>query len=357
MKNIYLQLSEFVPVSMQLVLATVISTRGSTPQKAGSSALFSSSELICGTVGGGVLEGRVQKIAMEAATNGGSYIYRFDLNKDIYFREEAICGGQVEVLVDASVQNHQPLFNKIKALLHEKTPCAMVTIFSETSYGGGKTDRFVLTANGTGHIPEQYKKKIQEEANRLLVSLNPDDFCRMELQLPGEEEKKIAFIEPLFPPLRLVIAGAGHIGKALCHIGKLLDFEVTVIDDRIEFANSENLPDADKIIVENIGKALQGIDKEQDTYIVVVTRGHNDDAEALKQCIGSRAAYVGMIGSRTKIEKMHSNFVQNGWTSEDQWKSVHAPVGLDILSKSVEEIAISIAAELVLERNRKNSKK
>jgi xanthine dehydrogenase accessory factor len=102
---------------------------------------------------------------------------------------------------------------------------------------------------------------------------------------------------------------------------------------------------------------MQEIDKTPDTYIVIVTRGHYDDANALKQCIGSRAAYVGMIGSRTKIEKMHKNFVQNGWADEEQWKTIHSPIGLDILSQTVEEIALSIAAEIILEKNRMKDKR
>jgi xanthine dehydrogenase accessory factor len=79
---------------------------------------------------------------------------------------------------------------------------------------------------------------------------------------------------------------------------------------------------------------------------------HNDDSDALRNCIGSDSAYIGMIGSSTKVAKMHSNFIENGWATEDQWSSVHAPIGLEIHSQSVEEIAVSIAAQLILERNR-----
>lgn len=356
MKNIYLQIPEFNPGSIPLVLATVISTTGSTPQKAGSSALFSSRGLICGTVGGGVLEARVQKIAIEAALKGESGLHHFDLSKDIIFTKEAICGGHVEVLVDASLQNHRALFRQAEELSGKKIPFIMVTFFSGSAKTSAKIERFIITNGEMSNIPAQHKEIIQAEAYRLLQSSNPYDYCRIDLSPPGEEEKIFVFLESVFPRVQLVIAGAGHIGKVLCHLGKLLDFEVTVIDDRIEFANSENLPDADRILVEEVGKAMQLTDKTSDTYIVIVTRGHNDDADALKQCIGSSSAYIGMIGSRTKIEKMHRSFVQNGWATEEQWASIHAPVGLDILSKSVEEIAISIAAELVLERNKKYSR-
>ena len=182
---------------------------------------------------------------------------------------------------------------------------------------------------------------------------DPEDFMMRELVTGEDEDSILALLEPLFPSSQLVIAGAGHIGKALAHLGKLLDFEVTVIDDRIEFANKTNIPDADHIIVEDIGKAIMELGKSPDTYLVIVTRGHDDDAKALRPGINSGAAYVGMIGSKNKIEKMHRNFVENGWATEKQWSAIHTPIGLKILSKTVEEIAVSIAAELVLVRNGK----
>jgi xanthine dehydrogenase accessory factor len=133
----------------------------------------------------------------------------------------------------------------------------------------------------------------------------------------------------------------------------MLDFEVTVIDDRQEYANSENIPEADHIIVKDIGEALAGLKLSNDTYVVIVTRGHKDDAAALKSCIGSGLAYTGMIGSRNKIATMRSDFFKKNWATIEQWDTIHAPVGLEIKSKTVEEIAVSIAAQLILVRNSK----
>jgi xanthine dehydrogenase accessory factor len=87
-----------------------------------------------------------------------------------------------------------------------------------------------------------------------------------------------------------------------------------------------------------------------------VTRGHKDDGNALKECIGSDAAYIGMIGSKTKIALMHGEFIGNGWATEDQWQRIFAPIGLDIRSKTVEEIAVSIAAQLIEVKNKKDKR-
>lgn len=177
----------------------------------------------------------------------------------------------------------------------------------------------------------------------------------MNIRFTGEEDETKFLLEPISPPAHLIIAGAGHIGKALSHIGKLLDFEVTVIDERAEYANPVNLPDTDHIIVKDVGEAIDELQIGPDTYVVIVTRGHKDDAKALRACIGSDAAYIGMIGSKNKVSLMRTEFIQNGWAEPGKWKDIHAPIGLEIQSISVEEIAISIAAQLILVKNTKKT--
>jgi xanthine dehydrogenase accessory factor len=161
-----------------------------------------------------------------------------------------------------------------------------------------------------------------------------------------------AYLEFIKPRPHLVIAGGGHIGKALAHLGSLLAFEVSVVDDRPEFASESHIPDADHFLVKDIGSAMKEIETGPDTYIVIVTRGHTHDGEALKACVGSAAAYIGMIGSSHKIGIMRKQFIEEQWATPEQWDSIYAPIGLDIGSKTVEEIAVSIAAQLVEVRNK-----
>jgi len=105
--------------------------------------------------------------------------------------------------------------------------------------------------------------------------------------------------------------------------------------------------------VEDIGKAMSELDIAHDTYVVIVTRGHKDDAKALRECIGSEAAYLGMIGSKNKVSLMREEFIRKGWAEPREWKDIHAPIGLDIHSQCVQEIAISIAAQLIQVKNAK----
>ena len=353
MNNIYLLIPDKITGSVILTVATVIETRGSTPQKHGSSALFSEQGLLAGTVGGGVLEGKVQQIAQKTVTSKKSGVFHFNLDNDISVKNDAICGGEATILIDASPSDHKGVFDLIKQSLRNRIPGVLVTIISGSSESDIKIIRDWITSSSESNLPVRYSTLLSGEIESLLSASDSDSFKKFELTPVGDEKFSFALLESLFPAPKLIIAGAGHIGRALAHLGKLLSFEVTVADDRAEYANKINIPDADHLIVGDIGETMKKVSKDTDTYIVIVTRGHDDDAKALKPCIDCGAAYVGMIGSKNKIAKMHRNFVENGLATEKQWSAIHAPVGIDINSKTVEEIAVSIAAQLILVRNSK----
>ena len=351
MKNIYLQLLDHQSGTSHLVLATVTRTHGSTPQKPGSSALFGTKGLICGTVGGGIVEGKVQKLALNAIILNKSGHFQFNLANDISKTEEAICGGQISVLIDANLNNYFNIFQQVKSSIENRIPGVLITMVTGFSEETVLINRYWMNDKFKPAIPDVFIKKIEPVVMNMLYEGNPSDYRELELTIPGEEPLSLFFLEPIFPPAHLIIAGAGHIGKALAHLADMLDFEVTVIDDRPEYANTENISEANHIIVKDIGKAMQELKKSNDTYVVIVTRGHKDDAAALKPCIGSDLAYTGMIGSKNKIATMRESFIEKGWATAKQWDAIYAPVGLDIKSKTVEEIALSIAAQLVLVRN------
>lgn len=353
MKNIYLQLLEHQSDSSSLVLATVTRAQGSTPQKPGSSALFDKNGLIAGTVGGGVVEGRVLKLAFEALSSKKSGHYLFNLANSISKKEEAICGGQISVLIDANLQNFNSVIKGLGQSLKNRLPGVLITMVTNFSDDTVLINRYWMTGSDKPSMPVEFLEKIEPVVAEMIKNGDPADYREMELSIPDEEPVSSFFLEPVFPSDHLIIAGAGHIGKSLAHLASLLSFEVTVIDDRREYANSANLPDADHIIVNDIGEALKKLKKGNDTYVVIVTRGHKDDAEALKPCIGSDLAYTGMIGSLNKIASMRVNFIENGWATAEQWDTVFTPIGIDIRSRTVEEIAVSIAAQLVLIRNSK----
>ena len=351
MNNIYLKLLNMASAIKNPVLATVTGAEGSTPQKPGSSAIFGNGALITGTVGGGVVEGRTQEFALKCARTKESHYFHYQLDKNVTDPEEAICGGRITILVDANPLDHLPVFSNIAKSISQREAGVLITKVSGKDKPGLTIDRYWITEKLRLDFPQSVADKIEPVIFDILSSPGPEEYRRVDIVMPGEGTESAFFLELVCPLPELIIAGAGHIGKALSHLGKLIGFEVTVIDNRSEYANTYNLPDADHIIVKDIGKAVDEIEKHADTYIVIVTRGHGDDAAALRSCIETGAGYIGMIGSKAKVAKMHSDFISKGWASEDQWNRIFAPVGLEIKSKTVEEIAVSIAAQLVMVRN------
>ena len=162
-------------------------------------------------------------------------------------------------------------------------------------------------------------------------------------------ERGIAFL-PSLPRVRLVIVGAGHVGQAVGALAAQADFDVWVVDDRHHYANAERFPAADRILVGPIDEVLGSLEITPRTYALIVTRGHGHDQEALYHLAPTSASYVGLIGSRRKIRLIFEGLREQG-IAEDDLRRVTAPVGLDIGSQSVIEIAISIVAELIARRN------
>ena len=350
MKNIYVQLSDFLKEKKQVALATIIEAKGSTPQVPGASAIFSTEGLLAGTLGGGLLEGDAQKKAQDALKIGSSLLYRFNLNADISSDEGSLCGGQVRILLDVLPAKHENVFKNLHQSFLGRKPGLLSTWIKRSSGESVSIFRHWIEGNRESLANmEEHLSLLKDHIARVLSEERPA-LVKMEEE-QAEVKESLFFLEPVIPLSQLVIAGAGHIGRAVAHLGNFLDFEVTVIDDRPEFVNKENIPGADHIIVDEIARAITKFPIGPDTYLVIVTRGHHHDAEALRECIASEAAYIGMIGSARKVKLMKEKFLERGWAREELFDRVHAPIGLDIGSKTVEEIAVSIAAQLVQVRS------
>lgn len=352
MKNIYECLSERLRERKPLALATIIEAKGSTPQVTGASALFSSEGLLEGTLGGGLLEADAQKLALQALKEKTPALSSYNLRDDMSAEEGALCGGDVRILIDTAPEECRDVFHMLTQSVNERKPGILATFINELPKGRVSLLRFwIETKEQYDAELEKYFSSFQNEIDGVFSEGRPRLFKIGENVLPEKGMNGFLFLEPVLPLPQLVIAGAGHVGKALSHLGSLLSFDVTVIDDRPEYANKERLPDADDIIVKDIGKAIRDFQMSSDTYVVIVTRGHQHDAEALMQCISSEAVYIGMIGSVRKVELMRKKFLEKGWATLSQLDRIHAPIGIDISSKTVEEIAVSIAAQLVQVRS------
>jgi xanthine dehydrogenase accessory factor len=155
---------------------------------------------------------------------------------------------------------------------------------------------------------------------------------------------------PVLSRCRLVIVGGGHIGQAVGNMAPDLGFDVWVVDDRQEYVSAERFPRAERRLAGDVTETLRDMEITSDTYCLIVTRGHNHDEEALAQLADRGARYVGMIGSRRKIRLIFDDLAAQGMSTE-ALSRVFAPVGIDIGSQTVPEIAVSILAELIAHRN------
>jgi xanthine dehydrogenase accessory factor len=160
----------------------------------------------------------------------------------------------------------------------------------------------------------------------------------------------LVYIEPNLLDPNLVILGAGHVGKALSKLARFAGFRVTVTDDRAEYANRENLPEAQELVVSAFERSFDGLRVEEETFIVVATRGHNHDHDAVKAALRTRAGYIGLLGSRRKKALLASALEQEGFSKADVARVI-IPVGLDIGSITPEEIAVSIMAQIIQQRS------
>jgi len=162
------------------------------------------------------------------------------------------------------------------------------------------------------------------------------------------------YIEPIEPSPELYVIGAGHVGTELATLAHAVGFQVHVVDDREKFANRERFPDAAEVVTEDIPSWIARSQLPPHAYVVIVTRGHTNDLEALRALAGRDLRYLGLIGSRAKVARIYEALQQDGIAGE-QLKRVHAPIGLDIGAVTPQEIAVSILAELIAVKHGKFS--
>ncbi len=209
-----------------------------------------------------------------------------------------------------------------------------------------KTDGSIIGTIGGGSLEHQ----VCRQALDAIKNSKPRQI-RFRLK-EGEEPGMICggdvdiFIEPIPSSPTLYIFGGGHISLPLAKIGKLLGFKVAIIDDRAEFANPQRFPEAELVLAEDFEKAFSQLKMDKSSYIAIVTRGHKYDEQALEWAVGTKARYIGMIGSSTKNKTVFSHLLARG-ISQEQLDKVHAPIGLEIGARTPEEIALSIMAEIV----------
>ncbi|WP_297088879.1 XdhC family protein [Thermoleptolyngbya sp. C42_A2020_037] len=300
-----------------VVLATVIQVRGSVPREVGARMLVWGDGQIWGTIGGGAGEAKVIRAAQEVLASGEKQQVQIDLSGAPNREIQGVCGGWMQVWVERwQGEGAIALARSICDRLQSGQPATLVTPLA------------------IDLAPDRSPYLADELGNGRAIALSES-----------------AFVETLQPPPALLIVGAGHVGEQLAKIAALIGFQVMVQDDRPEWANADRYPQATHIFVEPIANALRQLAPHPQLYVALVTRGYQYDLEAL-DCLLSRnlpCCYLGMIGSEKRVHQVYQAIAQRG-IDPGKLQTIYAPIGLDIGALTPEEIAVSIAAELILVR-------
>lgn len=309
--------------------ATIVAARGEAPREIGARMLIPSLGSPQGTIGGGCGEDDVIRCGLAVMDSGRSEVVTIDLTIDASPDDPAACGGSFDVLVEPwTPAEGLPLLEEIAT--RNEAGLVLATAVAP----GRPPSRALLPGSVPFSVaPGQLARALAEGAALLCESP------------PGPP----VLLAPLTGTATLLIVGAGHVAPALARLGRLLGMRVRVVDDRRAFVSRDRFPDVDELWSAPFPGAVRAAAIDASTHVVVMTRGHKNDLPCLEAVIATPAAYIGMIGSRKRVAVLLATLAESG-IAPAQLARVHSPIGLDIGAATPEEIALAIAAEIVMER-------
>ncbi|MBL9123592.1 MAG: XdhC family protein [Planctomycetaceae bacterium] len=346
MRELIDQLLAALAAGRPLVYCRLVETRGSTPQKAGAAMLVFADGSQAGTLGGGCVEAEVKRRALAVLQQGTAEVLKFQLDDNYGWDDGLICGGRMQVLVaPLRAGSGHDYFAALARQLAQAAGCTEAIVFDSAASGWPSPACYLFDAHGACVAAEGFASGAATQPPGTIAA----QVAPLSQRPRAQAERGVAYL-PTLPRCRLIIVGGGHIGQAVGQWAPQLEFDVWVIDDRAEYVTSERFPLAAQRLSGEFNQVLRELEIDGNTYCLIVTRGHNHDEEALLHLVDRGARYVGMIGSKRKIKLIFDDLLNEGVSSEALAR-VHAPLGIDIGSQTVPEIAISILAELVAHRN------
>ena len=332
MKELYEAIAKRLRNGESVVLATVLKSSGSTPRGAGAQMLVFENGTTMGTVGGGTVEYETGKLGVTLLREKRSEVKRYQLTNDQVADLGMICGGRVTVAlqyIPASDIRFETLFSDAANLCSKNEDAWLILLITdngttfETAISDGNDVSCTRAFTIADVRPFLWNKAVYEAGETAW-------FC-MPIAVAG----------------RTYVFGGGHVAQKLVPLLSFLHYSVTVIDDRPEFCNAEVFPDAESCrVIDSFDDALSGFDIGVGDEIVIMTRGHQSDYEVVEQALKTSAAYIGCIGSHHKVALTRKRLLAAGY-SEQELSRLHAPIGLPIRAETPEEIAVSVAAEMI----------
>ena len=341
MRELWHSLNALLARGESAVAAAVVAKDGSAPGPAGARMFVLDNADLLGTVGGGPLEGKTITEAAAVMAHGRPSILPLDLSGEIGDDSDAICGGMVHVFLERfdPTPENIVLFGKLETELAANRTCLLVSALD-----AGGSGRALLSGDGdvlAGLLPEPVLREAFRRARGLtspaVASIGGGRY----------------FLEPFAARNPVCLCGAGHIARPTAQIAAMAGFRVIVLDDREEFANPARFPWADEVaVLPSFDDCFAGRTLCADTSVVIVSRCHKQDRKILTQALRTEAGYIGMIGSSSKVAAVLEEQIALG-VPRSRVAAVRAPIGLPIGGDTPAEIAVSIVAELIKERTRR----
>ncbi|MBW2008304.1 MAG: XdhC family protein [Deltaproteobacteria bacterium] len=348
MKEIYKEIIKLSHDEGVSVLATVVRQGGPAPRGVGAKCLLRSDGTMAGSVGGGMLEAKTLDAAREVMKTGRPRRLGFSLKGTDVAETDMLCGGDVEVFLEPVVPSHavhRALARELERIERRGGMGLLCTVLDTDQWEGGRVPRLFLGSDGrrAGDLDQSggLERALQERFSPLSTLRRPGIFS-----LEQDSGTVEVYLEPVSAEPVLYVFGGGHVSRQVVPLAALVGFPVVVVDDREEFADAGQFPEAREVRCMPFGGVMARLPVDVHAFVVIVTRGHLYDKEVLGQALRTEARYIGMIGSRRKRDLIYKRLLEEGFTEEDLAR-VHSPIGLDIGAETPEEIAVSIVAELI----------
>ena len=347
MKEVIQEALNLLQKEQPCVLATVVRTKGSTPQKPGSMLLVRQDGSGVGTLGGGCVEGDIWFAAREMLrSHSGPEFKDYYLNEDIAARDGLVCGGSMYFYLEPMRDGAAflDIGRQVISAYEGGDPVGLATVVNAPEGNAGLGARLLLHLDGSisGSLGSPELDQRAAAVARQVADVGATESFITDA---GVE----VFVAGFTTPPTLAVVGGGHVGKATADLANMLGYRVFIADDRAEFANPERFPYADQTVVTSYDQWAGQLPINVNTFIVVATRGHRFDDMALQSALTTPARYIGLMGSRRKNLMIYQRLLQEGVPLE-RLKQVHAPIGLDIGGLQPEELAVSIMSEIIMTR-------
>lgn len=328
MKNLFHEILQRLQAGEHVALCSILASSGSTPRGAGAKMAVFSDGSTLGTIGGGSVELRVTAAAGEALRGKRSFVRCYLLHPNEADDIGMICGGEVTVSVQLLTADDIPVVDTLQRLSGTSTDAWLCTVLEH-----GAATRMDVWEAGVG--PLHTRMPFGEAFQPLL--------CAHPVFQPGEPA---FYAEPIAQRGRVYIFGGGHVARALVPVLATVGFSVTVYDERPELADAAYFPTAEQVLIAPYGEAAQRLTLTAHDYAVIMTPGHQGDYQVLAQMLRTPARYIGCIGSSRKVSATKERLRRDGFSEADIARP-YSPIGLPIGGETPEEIAISIAAQLI----------